>query len=175
MLITWTLFAKLLPAFFLEQSPPLSRSLLLRCTFSSLSLIRDIRRHRRAYDEPERSETRVAEGHPLSCQSPGAHFARTFLPLSIFFSKAYEGLTEGPVSKSSCFLGDPPPDPRFLASLDTLWSVELHHFFVAGFLFLFGQRGPTKAYEGVTEERSRTFREYVSKFTYDIMQSIFNS
>jgi hypothetical protein len=32
---------------------------------------------------------------------------------------------EGPVSKSSYFLGDPPPDPRFLASLGTLSPVEL--------------------------------------------------
>jgi hypothetical protein len=27
---------------------------------------------------------------------------------------------EGPVSKSWCFLGDPAPDPRFLASLGAL-------------------------------------------------------
>jgi len=30
-------------------------------------------------------------------------------------------------SKSSHFLGDPPPDPRFLASLDTLSPVEPDH------------------------------------------------
>ena len=29
------------------------------------------------------------------------------------------------LSKSSCFLGDPPPDPRFLASLGALSLVEL--------------------------------------------------
>jgi hypothetical protein len=34
---------------------------------------------------------------------------------------------QGPVSKLSCFLGDPPPDPRFLASLGTLPLVELDH------------------------------------------------
>jgi hypothetical protein len=33
--------------------------------------------------------------------------------------------SEGPVSKSSYFLGDPPPDPRFLASLGALSLVEL--------------------------------------------------
>jgi hypothetical protein len=31
----------------------------------------------------------------------------------------------GPVSKSSYFLGDPPPDPRFLTSLGALLWVEL--------------------------------------------------
>jgi hypothetical protein len=31
------------------------------------------------------------------------------------------------VSKSSYFLGDPPPDPRFLASLGTLSLVQLHN------------------------------------------------
>jgi hypothetical protein len=36
----------------------------------------------------------------------------------------------GPVSKSSYFLGDPPPDPRFLASLGALSLVELDHFSV---------------------------------------------
>jgi hypothetical protein len=30
--------------------------------------------------------------------------------------------SEGPVSKSSYFLGDPPPDPHFLASLGALPS-----------------------------------------------------
>jgi hypothetical protein len=33
----------------------------------------------------------------------------------------------GHVSKSSYFLGDPPPDPRFLASLGALSLVELDH------------------------------------------------
>jgi hypothetical protein len=33
----------------------------------------------------------------------------------------------GGVSKSSSFLGDPPPDPRFLASLGELSLVELDH------------------------------------------------
>jgi hypothetical protein len=42
-----------------------------------------------------------------------------------------------PVSKSSYFLGDPPPDPRFLASLGVLSLVEL-----AWFSFLGGQGGP---------------------------------
>jgi hypothetical protein len=48
---------------------------------------------------------------------------------------AYEGPSEagpgvsafGPVSKSSYFLGDPPPDPRFLASLGALSLVEHDH------------------------------------------------
>jgi hypothetical protein len=35
--------------------------------------------------------------------------------------------SEGLVSKSSCFLGDPPPDPRFLASLGALSPVKLLH------------------------------------------------
>jgi hypothetical protein len=35
--------------------------------------------------------------------------------------------SEGPVSKSSYFLGDPPPDPRFLASLGALSLVDLNH------------------------------------------------
>ena len=30
-------------------------------------------------------------------------------------------------NKSLCFLGDPPPDPRFLASLGALSLVKLHH------------------------------------------------
>jgi hypothetical protein len=34
--------------------------------------------------------------------------------------------SEGPVGKSSDFLGDPPPDPRCLASLGGLSWVELH-------------------------------------------------
>jgi hypothetical protein len=34
---------------------------------------------------------------------------------------------EAPVSRSSCFLGDPPPDPRFLASLGALSLLELDH------------------------------------------------
>ena len=33
--------------------------------------------------------------------------------------------SEGPLTKSSCFLGDPPPDPLFLASLGALSLVEL--------------------------------------------------
>jgi hypothetical protein len=32
-----------------------------------------------------------------------------------------------PVGGSSDFLGDPPPDPRFLASLGALSLAELHH------------------------------------------------
>jgi hypothetical protein len=36
------------------------------------------------------------------------------------------------VSKSSYFLADPPPDPRFLASLGTLSLVELDHCPVVG-------------------------------------------
>jgi hypothetical protein len=32
------------------------------------------------------------------------------------------------VSKSSYFLGDPPPDPRFLASLGALSLAELDHY-----------------------------------------------
>ena len=32
-----------------------------------------------------------------------------------------------PVSMSMCFLGDPPPDPRFLASLGTLPLAQLHN------------------------------------------------
>jgi hypothetical protein len=35
--------------------------------------------------------------------------------------------SEGPVRESSYFLGDPPPDPRFLASLGALSLVELGH------------------------------------------------
>jgi hypothetical protein len=35
--------------------------------------------------------------------------------------------SEGPASKSSYVLGDPPPDPRFLASLGSLSLVELDH------------------------------------------------
>jgi hypothetical protein len=35
--------------------------------------------------------------------------------------------SEGPVGKSSYFPGDPPPDPRFLASLGALSLVELGH------------------------------------------------
>jgi hypothetical protein len=38
-----------------------------------------------------------------------------------------ESRAEGPASKSSYFLGDPPPDPRFLASLGTLPPVEHDH------------------------------------------------
>jgi hypothetical protein len=37
---------------------------------------------------------------------------------------------EGPVSKSSYFLGDPPPDPRFLASLGALQIGTLSSFFL---------------------------------------------
>jgi hypothetical protein len=33
---------------------------------------------------------------------------------------------------TSYFLGDPPPDPRFLASLGMLSSGQLHHFFIFG-------------------------------------------
>jgi hypothetical protein len=33
----------------------------------------------------------------------------------------------GSVSKSSYILGDPPPDPRFLASLGALLLAHLHH------------------------------------------------
>jgi hypothetical protein len=49
--------------------------------------------------------------------------------------------SEGPFSKSSYFLGDPPPDPRILASLGSLSLIVLDHCFVVG-LFLFRQRGP---------------------------------
>ena len=38
--------------------------------------------------------------------------------VGVFFELAYR--SEGSVSKSSHFLGDPPPDPRFLASLAAL-------------------------------------------------------
>jgi hypothetical protein len=37
-------------------------------------------------------------------------------------------LADGPVSKSSCFLGDPPPDPRFLASLGALSLLHLRNY-----------------------------------------------
>jgi hypothetical protein len=39
-----------------------------------------------------------------------------------------------PAGGSSEFLGDPPPDPRFLASLGALSSVELHHCCVVDLL-----------------------------------------
>ena len=42
--------------------------------------------------------------------------------------------SEERVSKSSYFLGDPPPDPRFLASLGVLSLVEFDHCFVVGLL-----------------------------------------
>ena len=35
--------------------------------------------------------------------------------------------SEGPAGGSSDFLGDPPPNPRFLASLGALSWAELHH------------------------------------------------
>ena len=37
--------------------------------------------------------------------------------------------SEGPASKSSYFLGDPPPDPRFLASLGALSLAQFHNYF----------------------------------------------
>ena len=46
---------------------------------------------------------------------------------------------EGPVGKSSYFLGDPPPDPRFLASLGALSSVELHHKVLDRAVFPYGE------------------------------------
>jgi hypothetical protein len=46
----------------------------------------------------------------------------------------------GPVSKSSYFLGDPPPDPRFLASLGALSLVELDNCSVLEILT--GATGP---------------------------------
>jgi hypothetical protein len=51
-----------------------------------------------------------------------------------------ETRSEGPVNKSSCFLGDPPPDPRFLASLGALSLVELDHCSVVDLLY--GRKGP---------------------------------
>jgi hypothetical protein len=47
--------------------------------------------------------------------------------------------------RSSAFLGDPPPDPRFLASLGALSWVELHHCCVVGLFIVFGQLGPSYA------------------------------
>ena len=35
--------------------------------------------------------------------------------------------SDGPVGESSYFLGDPPPDPRFLASLGALSLAQLHN------------------------------------------------
>ena len=55
---------------------------------------------------------------------------RTFLARSraqssppVTARRAGASRSEGPVSKSSYFLGDPPPDPRFLASLGALSMV----------------------------------------------------
>jgi hypothetical protein len=42
--------------------------------------------------------------------------------------------SDGPVNQSSYFLGDPPPDPRFLASLGALSLVELDHYSVVDLL-----------------------------------------
>jgi hypothetical protein len=61
--------------------------------------------------------------------STGARFARDFLLAALrknsryYPSKRSPGVTGG----SSDFLGDPPPDPRFLASLGAQSWVELHH------------------------------------------------
>jgi hypothetical protein len=64
--------------------------------------------------------------------------------------------SEGPVSKSSCFLGDPPPDPRFLASLGAMSSVELHHYLVVR-LFLLGQLGPSYVSGRAPSSTGRSF------------------
>jgi hypothetical protein len=42
---------------------------------------------------------------------------------------------------SSNLLGDPPPDPRFLASLGMRWRVKVHHCCVVG-LFIVWAAGP---------------------------------
>jgi hypothetical protein len=44
---------------------------------------------------------------------------------NLYRENARTSRSEGPVNKSSYFLGDPPPDPRFLASLGELSLVEL--------------------------------------------------
>ena len=49
------------------------------------------------------------------------------------------GKSKGPAGGSSDFLGDPPPDPRFLASLGAQSRVELHHSCVVD---LFGGQCP---------------------------------
>jgi hypothetical protein len=57
--------------------------------------------------------------------------------------------------RSSDFLGDPPPDPRFLASLGALSWVELHHCFVGDLVIWCLKRpfeGPSEASDGESGE-----------------------
>jgi hypothetical protein len=68
-----------------------------------------------------------------SSDLPGLPSHSAFLCLLAFFSTSSafrRGTDSRPVSMSSYFLGDPPPEPCFLASLGALSLVELDHYSV---------------------------------------------
>jgi hypothetical protein len=67
--------------------------------------------------------------YPQTPQVQGSESLRTARPRGEAITRS-----EGPVSKLSYFLGDPTPDPRFLASLGTLSPVELDHCSVVDLL-----------------------------------------
>jgi hypothetical protein len=89
-------------------------------------------------DHPPQRLHRREEGTGSSedIRRVGAKCARGFwkdTPQERCWSETTEGpiwcldRSKGPVCGSSDFLGDPPPDPRFLASLGALSWADLHH------------------------------------------------
>jgi hypothetical protein len=71
------------------------------------------------------------------------------------------GHVRKPAGGTSAFLGDPPPDPRFLASLGALSWVDVHHCCVVGFfLVTFGHVRTPAGVQGQSNDW------YVGSFLY---------